>query len=85
VLLALALDPNEYRLGTTKVFFKAGVLGRLLNMKMRYKFFICNKNSFNELLLCNVLRESNVPISIKSTILFFSTCVCMNKMYFLCG
>lgn len=27
VLLALSLDPNEYRLGTTKVFFKAGVLG----------------------------------------------------------
>lgn len=33
VLLALALDPNEYRLGTTKVFFKAGVLGMLEDMR----------------------------------------------------
>lgn len=32
VLLALALDPNEYRLGTTKVFFKAGVLGELSSL-----------------------------------------------------
>jgi len=29
VLAALNLDPNCYRLGTTKVFFKAGVVGEL--------------------------------------------------------
>ena len=33
VLLALQLDPAEYRLGTTKVFFKAGVLGMLEDMR----------------------------------------------------
>jgi myosin heavy subunit len=34
VLLALQLDPAEYKLGNTKVFFKAGVLGCLiLNIK----------------------------------------------------
>uniref|UniRef100_A0A0L8H7J6 Myosin motor domain-containing protein n=1 Tax=Octopus bimaculoides TaxID=37653 RepID=A0A0L8H7J6_OCTBM len=33
VLLALQLDQNEYRLGTTKVFFKAGVLGMLEDMR----------------------------------------------------
>jgi hypothetical protein len=27
VMLALQLDPAEYKLGNTKVFFKAGVLG----------------------------------------------------------
>ncbi|CAG2223441.1 MYH6_7 [Mytilus edulis] len=33
VLLALQLDPAEYKLGNTKVFFKAGVLGNLENMR----------------------------------------------------
>ncbi|CAL1527462.1 unnamed protein product [Lymnaea stagnalis] len=33
ILLALQLDPAEYRLGTTKVFFKAGVLGTLEDMR----------------------------------------------------
>lgn len=33
VLLALQLDPAEYRLGNTKVFFKAGVLGMLEEMR----------------------------------------------------
>lgn len=33
VLSALQLDPNEYRLGNTKVFFKAGVLGMLEDMR----------------------------------------------------
>jgi myosin heavy chain 6/7 len=33
VLLALQLDPAEYRLGTTKVFFKVGVLGMLEDMR----------------------------------------------------
>ncbi|KAK7097804.1 myosin heavy chain, striated muscle-like [Littorina saxatilis] len=33
ILTALQLDPNEYRLGTTKVFFKAGVLGMLEEMR----------------------------------------------------
>ncbi|XP_059177767.1 myosin heavy chain, striated muscle-like isoform X1 [Physella acuta] len=33
ILLALQLDPQEYRLGTTKVFFKAGVLGTLEDMR----------------------------------------------------
>ena len=33
VLLALALDQNEYRLGHTKVFFRAGVLGMLEDMR----------------------------------------------------
>jgi len=33
VLLALSLDPNEYRLGLTKVFFRAGVLGMLEDMR----------------------------------------------------
>lgn len=33
VLLALQLDPAEYRLGNTKVFFKAGVVGNLENMR----------------------------------------------------
>nr|3I5F_A Chain A, Myosin heavy chain isoform A [Doryteuthis pealeii]3I5G_A Chain A, Myosin heavy chain isoform A [Doryteuthis pealeii]3I5H_A Chain A, Myosin heavy chain isoform A [Doryteuthis pealeii]3I5I_A Chain A, Myosin heavy chain isoform A [Doryteuthis pealeii] len=32
-LSALQLDPNEYRLGNTKVFFKAGVLGMLEDMR----------------------------------------------------
>ena len=33
VLLALQLDPAEYKLGTTKVFFKAGVLGMLEELR----------------------------------------------------
>ncbi|CAG2228981.1 MYH6_7 [Mytilus edulis] len=33
VLLALQLDPAEYKLGGTKVFFKAGVLGNLEGMR----------------------------------------------------
>lgn len=33
VLAALQLDTNEYRLGNTKVFFKAGVLGMLEDMR----------------------------------------------------
>jgi len=33
LLTALQMDPNEYRLGTTKVFFKAGVLGMLEDMR----------------------------------------------------
>ena len=33
ILTALQMDPNEYRLGTTKVFFKAGVLGMLEDMR----------------------------------------------------
>lgn len=33
VLGALTLDANEYRLGHTKVFFKAGVLGQLEDMR----------------------------------------------------
>ena len=33
VLGALDLDPNDYRLGHTKVFFKAGVLGLLEDMR----------------------------------------------------
>lgn len=33
ILSALQLDTNEYKLGTTKVFFKAGVLGMLEDMR----------------------------------------------------
>merc|ERR1719342_1576793 len=33
ILSALQLDNNEYKLGTTKVFFKAGVLGTLEDMR----------------------------------------------------
>merc|ERR1719239_1432164 len=33
ILSALQLDSNEYKLGTTKVFFKAGVLGTLEEMR----------------------------------------------------
>ena len=33
VLTALQLDQNEYRLGHTKVFFRAGVLGQLEDMR----------------------------------------------------
>lgn len=33
ILTALQLDTNEYRLGTTKVFFKAGVVGMLEEMR----------------------------------------------------
>lgn len=33
VLAALQLDQNDYRLGHTKVFFKAGVLGELEDMR----------------------------------------------------
>ena len=33
VLAALNLDANEYRLGNTKVFFKAGVLGQLEDLR----------------------------------------------------
>uniref|UniRef100_T1DG60 Putative myosin heavy chain n=1 Tax=Cupiennius salei TaxID=6928 RepID=T1DG60_CUPSA len=33
VLEAIQLDKNDYRLGTTKVFFRAGVLGRLEEMR----------------------------------------------------
>lgn len=33
ILTALQMDPAEYRLGSTKVFFKAGVLGMLEDMR----------------------------------------------------
>lgn len=33
ILAALQVDPNEYRIGNTKVFFKAGVLGNLEDMR----------------------------------------------------
>jgi len=33
VLLALALDDNDYKIGHTKVFFRAGVLGQLEDMR----------------------------------------------------
>ena len=33
VLTALQLDANEYRMGHTKVFFRAGVLGMLEDMR----------------------------------------------------
>jgi len=33
VLNALQMDVNDYRLGHTKVFFKAGVLGMLEDMR----------------------------------------------------
>ena len=33
ILAALQMDPNEYKLGNTKVFFKAGVLGTLEDMR----------------------------------------------------
>ena len=33
ILTALQMDPNEFRLGNTKVFFKAGVLGTLEDMR----------------------------------------------------
>ena len=33
VLQALQLDNNEYKLGHTKVFFRAGVLGQLEDMR----------------------------------------------------
>lgn len=33
ILAALQLDPNDYRIGNTKVFFKAGVLGNLEDMR----------------------------------------------------
>lgn len=33
VLNALQMDTNDYRLGHTKVFFKAGVLGALEDMR----------------------------------------------------
>ncbi|XP_069125112.1 myosin heavy chain, striated muscle isoform X4 [Argopecten irradians] len=33
ILAGLQMDPAEYRLGTTKVFFKAGVLGNLEEMR----------------------------------------------------
>ncbi|XP_021367481.1 myosin heavy chain, striated muscle-like [Mizuhopecten yessoensis] len=33
ILTGLQMDPTEYRLGTTKVFFKAGVLGNLEEMR----------------------------------------------------
>ncbi len=33
VLAALQLDANDYRLGHTKVFFRAGVLGMLEDMR----------------------------------------------------
>jgi len=33
VLAALQLDNNDYRLGHTKVFFRAGVLGNLEDMR----------------------------------------------------
>ncbi len=33
VLTALQLDENEYRIGHTKVFFRAGVLGNLEDMR----------------------------------------------------
>lgn len=33
VLVALQMDQNEYKLGHTKVFFRAGVLGKLEDMR----------------------------------------------------
>ncbi|XP_045214005.2 myosin heavy chain, striated muscle-like isoform X1 [Mercenaria mercenaria] len=33
ILAALQMDPNEYKIGNTKVFFKAGVLGNLEDMR----------------------------------------------------
>lgn len=33
LLGALTLEENEYRIGTTKVFFRAGVLGQLEDMR----------------------------------------------------
>jgi myosin heavy chain 6/7 len=33
ILSALQMDPNEYKIGSTKVFFKAGVLGNLEDMR----------------------------------------------------
>ena len=33
LLAAVELDTNEYRIGTTKVFFRAGVLGLLEDMR----------------------------------------------------
>ncbi|KAL4237581.1 hypothetical protein ACF0H5_002295 [Mactra antiquata] len=33
ILTALQMDPNEYKIGSTKVFFKAGVLGNLEDMR----------------------------------------------------
>lgn len=33
ILTALQMDPNEYKIGNTKVFFKAGVLGNLEDMR----------------------------------------------------
>ena len=33
ILLSLQLEANEYRLGITKVFFRAGVLGQLEDMR----------------------------------------------------
>lgn len=33
LLSALQLEANEYRLGNSKVFFRAGVLGRLEDMR----------------------------------------------------
>ncbi len=33
VLAALQLDQNDYRIGHTKVFFRAGVLGHLEDMR----------------------------------------------------
>ena len=33
VLVALQLDENEYRIGSTKVFFRAGVLGKLEDLR----------------------------------------------------
>merc|ERR1712168_673436 len=33
LLGALSLEENEYRIGTTKVFFRAGVLGQLEDMR----------------------------------------------------
>ncbi|XP_052236757.1 myosin heavy chain, striated muscle-like [Dreissena polymorpha] len=33
ILTAIQVDPNEYKIGSTKVFFKAGVLGNLEDMR----------------------------------------------------
>ena len=33
ILSALQMDPNDYKIGNTKVFFKAGVLGNLEDMR----------------------------------------------------
>lgn len=33
ILAALQMDPNDYKIGNTKVFFKAGVLGNLEDMR----------------------------------------------------